>query len=157
MGLSGRTVGLIADLLHWPKRETFLFHIFSTVLTGNAISVTADGNQILGTAPFQNPPANSDSFTFGFFLRPGDYTLAIYGNTNADHGKIDWYIDDVVVVAGQDWYSASLTYNVKKTAAVSVKGLFPWHVLKGVVNGKNASSTNYYIGLTIGGLIPSQD
>ncbi len=79
-----------------------------------------------------------------FYLAAGAYTLNALGITSTDSGKIDWYIDNVLAVSGQDWYSAALTYNVVKTAAVTVVGNGQ-HTLKGVVNGKNAAPSSDYI------------
>ena len=59
----------------------------------------------------------------------------------SNRGKIDWYIDGVLAVSGQDWYVGSLIYNVVKTASVTVSGS-GLHTVKGVTNGKNASSSN---------------
>jgi hypothetical protein len=129
-----------------PTRAT-LWHENSAVLVGNALLVGSDSNQMHTTAPFQNPAANGDTFTQSAFLRAGSYTLYVRGVTANNIGKIDWYIDNVLVLAGQDWYSAGLTYNVLKSTPLTIVG-DGYHVLKGVVNGKNASSSNFFMSLT---------
>jgi hypothetical protein len=91
--------------------------------------------------------ANADSFTLGVFLAAGSYTMSVLGLAYTSRGKLDWYIDDVAVVTGQDWYDAGLTANVTKTATVAV-ATDGMHTLKGIVNGKNAESTDYYYVLT---------
>ncbi len=151
-----RAVGFVADLFNWPRRA-ICWHLESLVLTGNAIITNVSGSQIFNHVPLQNPAANGDVFTNAFLLRPGTYTMECWGATNADHGIIDWSIDDSAVVTGQDWYSAGLTFNVKVTATVQIKGASPWHVLKGTVNGKNASSTDYIITITYVAFTPSAD
>ncbi len=91
--------------------------------------------------------ANGDALQQHFFLASGAYTLSVLGISGANRAKVDWYIDGVSVVTGQDWYSASTTYNVVMTAAVTVTGNGD-HILKAVVNGKNASSADYYFDVT---------
>jgi len=82
-----------------------------------------------------------------FILKSGTYTLSVLGSSNKTKGKIDWYIDDNLVVTGQDWYSSNPANNVVKTAEVNVNndGI---HTLKGTVNGKNPLSQAYIISLT---------
>ena len=95
---------------------------------------------------YQNPSANGDSFSQSFFLGAGTYTFSVMGRTEGDAGKIDWYIDNVLAVSGQDWYYGGANqHGYVQTASVTVSGNGV-HTLKGIVNGKTGS--NYYILLT---------
>ncbi|MDD5091043.1 MAG: hypothetical protein PHQ23_09005, partial [Candidatus Wallbacteria bacterium] len=95
------------------------------------------------TWTYQNPCANGDSFKHDFYLAAGNYNFTVLGYNSTNRGKIDWYIDDVLKVSGQDWYGGGVM-NIMMTSALTVdaSGL---HTLKGVVNGKNAASSSYYI------------
>src|SRR5262245_33975441 len=125
-----------------------LFHDEATVLTGNALgSATVDTGQAYNYYIRQSTSADADSFTQSVFLRAGTYTFSVIGQTNTANGKIDWYIDNVSFTTGQDWYSASQTKNVVKTASVTINS-DGYHVLKGVINTKNASSSGFNMDLT---------
>jgi hypothetical protein len=135
----------------YPVTASLLFDE-ATAVTGNLASLhVADflvGSSAWGFVMANDPsPANGDSFEQGFFLAAGSYTLAVYGMEGANWGKIDWYIDNVLAVSGQDWYAASFVLDVVKTHAVSVATDGP-HTLKAVVNGKNGASGSYYYALT---------
>jgi hypothetical protein len=124
-----------------------IFHRYALVIVGNALTLTHHASQDFSHYAYQSVAANGDTFSHQFYLASGVYTLNLHGLKVSDSGKIDWYIDNLQVVSGQDWYGAGTTYNHIKTAAVTVKG-HGRHVLKGVVNGLTAPSTGYAIKLT---------
>lgn len=133
--------------LRYPTNST-LFHDQSVVLVGGALNSYFYSDQRYATYSRQVPAANGNSFEQSFFLKAGVYTFFVLGFTSAYNGIADWYVDDVLVVSGQDWYSAANVLNVTKSVfdiSISSNGL---HSLKAVVNGKNASSGNYYLALT---------
>ena len=71
-------------------------------------------------------------------------------------GKVDWYLDETAFFTGQDWADGA-TYNVIKSVSdvqVSEGGV---HVLKGKVNGKLGSSTDYFLYLTAMWFEPATD
>jgi hypothetical protein len=136
---------VVADVL-LPRRAT-LWHQASTVLTGNGITAYVSVNQRYFMYAIQIPAADGDSFSHSFFLRGGTFDLNVLGITGPVCGIVDWYLDGVLVVTGQDWYSAGYTYNVVKTDSITVIG-DGYHVLTGVINGKNGLSTDYYLQLT---------
>jgi len=143
-----------------PKR-VMMWHDQATVLSGHAILRLIDASSMFNFRAYQNTAANGDSFTQGFYLREGDYTLTVLGLTNTNCGLIDWYIDGVLVLGGQDWYSASTVYNMRQSNS-STPGQIHiigsgYHVLKGVVNGTNAASSGYYAQFTKYELIPVND
>jgi hypothetical protein len=140
--------GIDGNLLVAPKSAT-LWHDESVVLAGNALAHVHNTNQDYGVTVYQNTPANGDTFEQKVFLRPGWYTFNVLGTTDANRGIVDWYLDDVKLLAGQDWYAAAIGYNVVKASSVPFVVQYGGaHTLKAVVNGKNASSTSYYLVLT---------
>jgi hypothetical protein len=157
--IEGSTISDYAPQTHefndFPHRAT-LWPDEALVLAGNALTVANQSTQKYAIDVYQSPPANGDSFSLSFFLAAGTYTMYVLGQTNSDHGKIDWYIDNVVAISGQDWYNGSAQTNITKSGSVTVIGN-GYHVLKGTVNGKNGSSSNYYIERTKIWFVPSAD
>jgi hypothetical protein len=147
-GLSGENI--------WPQRAT-MFHDESTVITGNALRFSIYTTQKYNYREYQYTPANANSFSNSFVIKNGTYSITFCGKTGSDFGKIDWYLDGVKIIEGQDWYSAASAENVEKTTiniAITTNG---YHRLIGTVNGKNDSSTSYYIALTKYWLKPTAD
>jgi hypothetical protein len=124
-----------------------MFHRYAKVTVGNALLIAHQALADFAHYANQNPGANGDRFTHQFFLAAGAYTLNVLGPTFSDAGKVDWYIDGLLAVAGQDWYSGATVQNVVKTAAVAVASSGQ-HVLLGVINGHNGASAGYYLYLT---------
>lgn len=91
--------------------------------------------------------ADGDAFSLSFWLKAGTYTMSVLGQHEVNNGKIDWKIDGSTVVSGQDWYAAATANNIIKTASVTVSGN-GYHKLDGVINGKNASSSDFLFRLT---------
>jgi hypothetical protein len=139
-----------------PERAT-LWHDESQVEAGNSLTQALDASQRYGTRVHQNPPADNDAFTQSFVLKAGTYTFHVLGITQSNCGKIDWTIDGTAIASGQDWYSSSTTYNVVKSVTGVVISGNGRHVLKGRVNGRNASATDYHIRLTKMWLEPADD
>lgn len=134
-----------------------MWHKDSIVTTGNAIVNNFNTSQMYSSFSAQTAAQNGDTFTQSFMLAAGTYTLVFFGITSTDRGKIDWYIDDVKVVSLQDWYATPAAFNITKTVtSISVVGNGR-HVLKGVVNGKNGSSSAYIMVLTRIDVIPASD
>lgn len=116
-----------------------------SVFTGSS-ATQIDNAQAYGYYTYTS--SDSDEFTNGFVCRAGTYTLKILGVTDADRGKLDIYIDSVLVSSGQDWYAASTTKNVTKSVASATISTDGYHTLRCKTNGKNASSSNYYMAIT---------
>jgi hypothetical protein len=152
------TAGFYPDIRsfnEFPRRAT-LFQTVYTVVSGGTKTLTHDAAADYGTYSAMTPGADGDSFSHSFWLAAGTYTLRCEGLTLSNLGKIDWYVDGVVNITGQDWYSAALTYNVVKTGTITVIG-DGYHVLMGKINGKNASSSNYVHAMTILDIYPTAD
>ena len=138
-----------------PGRAT-LWHDESKAVSGAGLTTGMDASQFYSTFSYQSPASSSDAFTNGFSLRPGSYTFSVLGLSNNTKAMIDWYIDGNKVIAQQDWYSTTGTYNVVKTATVTVAGNGE-HVLKGQVNGKNPNSAGYNLLFTKMWFSPAAD
>lgn len=140
----------------FPRRWE-AFHLNSTALTGGAVALgVIDAAQIHAHFARQSPAVDGDSFTQSFLLMAGTYTFRVIGRSDPDNGMIDWYLDNTLFAAGDDFYSAATTRNVtfEHTVVVATSG---YHVLKGVVNGKNVLSTAFVIRLTTFSFIPAVD
>jgi len=139
-------VQYLAD--NFPKRAT-LWHEDSIVTAGNAITVVVTADQYYNSRAYQNTAADGDTFTQSVTLAAGTYTMTILGSKGNSRGIIDWTLGGVSIETGQDWYDAApATYNdVETVTSISVTNPGTY-VLRGTVNGKNASSTDYYIVLT---------
>ena len=126
----------------YPKRAT-MWHENITIISGSSgIVKLQNGTQMHAIIVYQNPRTDGDAFTQSVFLKAGLYTFQALGRLSTDGGKIDWYIDSTLVISGQDWYASITTYNIIYSDIVPV--LFDgYHQIKGVVNGKNASSSSY--------------
>lgn len=139
----------------YPKRFT-MWHDEALVTVGNALQ--SDYVAIrYGSQSYQNTPANGNTFTQSFMLRAGTYTFSVLGGTANNEAKVDWYIDNVLAISAQDWYSVGTVSNVVKAVGSIVVSGDGFHTLKGVVNGKNGSSSDYYLPLTKYWFTPSSD
>lgn len=151
-----KAVKTYVDTNRMPQRAT-LWHDEATVISGSAISLYQDTTQVYNNTPLQTSHSNGDSFSHSLFLKAGTYTFAVLGVTTTIGGILDWTLDGTSILAGQDWYSVADAKNVIKTTtgiSISTDG---YHKLVGTVNGKNASSGNYYIFLTKYWFKPASD
>lgn len=128
-------------------RSAVMFHRYATVLVGNALTCPHDSAADWAHISYQSVSADGDTFTHSFYLAAGIYSLNVLGVTGPLLGKIDWYLDNLLAVSGQDWYSAGWVLNVVQTTVVTVIGN-GLHTLKGIVNGRNVASIDWYIQLT---------
>ncbi len=126
----------------WP-----MFHDESTVLQGSPLTRTASTAQKYEVYSAQNPAALGDRFCNAFWLRAGLYTFNVLGISGPSAGIVQWAIDDQTVVAAQDWYGATTTYNVIRSSPLVIRTSGP-HILRGQVIGRNASASDYALYLT---------
>ncbi len=136
------TILTAADL---PIRAT-MWHDESIALVGSAFARVVDTLQEHCSYTWQSTGANGDTFTQSCFLRSGNYTLSILGETVNDQGKVDIYLDGALAVSAQDWYSLVQARNVVKTAAVVVAS-DGRHVLRFSLNGCNGAAVAPYYNL----------
>ena len=124
----------------YPKRA-FMFFSSAISNTTMAKELIASTTHAFGVGWYTSGvnANNGDTYTLSCILQKGTYTIATYGVTYSTYGMFDYYIDNVLVASGQNWYSAGSVYNVLKTitnVSVTYDG---YHVLKMVVNGKTGS------------------
>lgn len=100
--------------------------------------------------------ANGDYVTCSLILKAGTYNMHALGVTTSGSGIIDWTLDGVSVVAGQDWYAGSFIVHQVDSAGITVVG-DGYHVLRGTINGKNGSSSGFLFSLTKIWFNPSSD
>jgi len=131
-----------------PAQRATMLHDEALVLSGGALTLGIDGTQIDNYSVQQSGAANGDEFIHGFYLAAGTYLFSVIGKTGPQRGKLDWYLNDVQIASGQDWYSSGATANVVKTVSDVVVEYSGWHLLRGEVNGKNVSSSGYLMTLT---------
>lgn len=137
----------------FPTRAT-LWHHEALVTVGTSLSDPVhDVNQDYITCNLQYDGVaaggnDGDTFTQGVVLDAGTYTLYILGAGDLNNGKAQWYMDDVAIGSLQDWYTSGPSYNIIMTVSSIVIANPGRHVLKCVINGKNASSIGYYLPLT---------
>ena len=137
----------------YSQRATMFFR--EALVTGSAHDHSVDALQPHNTR--SQVSGDGVYWTQSFMLVAGTYTFYALGVTNTDRGIIDWYIDDVLVISGQDWYNSPAQRDITKTtSSITVTGNGR-HVLKGIVNGKNGSSSNYGVSLTTYWLVPASD
>lgn len=129
------------------RTQASLWHDESTVLSGGSLAHSVDAAHRYASYTIQSPGADGDSFEQDFLMQAGTFTLYALGLTSTDRGLLDWYVDDVLVKVGQDWYAGGLARNQIKSFQFAIVGN-GLHTLKGVVNGKNGSSSSYVISLT---------
>jgi hypothetical protein len=136
-----------------PTRWTG-FHPDSNVTVGAALANTLLSSMYMGMYAQQTPGASGDTFTNGFNLKSGTYTLRVYGLQDTNCGILYLYIDNVYAGA-QDWYAASAATTYRDTTVeVESDGQ---HSLRGLVYLKNFSSSGYAMKLSAFTFIPGVD
>lgn len=143
-----------STLSQFPTRAT-MWHADSLALTGNAILRQVESTAFYGTRAYQNTAAVNDEFTNSFVSIGGSYTLVVYGARGTNLGIVTWYIDGVSQ-GTMDMYNASGSQAIRYTLSVTVVGE-GYHVLRGVVASKHASSSDYFAIITQMAIVPSAD
>lgn len=128
-------------------RHVAIFHRNAVVAVGNAIASTHDAAQDFAHYARQNAQIN-DEFFCEITLGTGIYALNVLGAKNAASGIVSWYLDNTLI-GTQDWYAASITYNVTQTITSIYNVTNGYHKLRGVVASKNAAATGYQAVLTM--------
>lgn len=145
----------------YPKRHN-VFSRELTIVTGNALAHTLDANQEFGQYSYQSTAADGDEFTFSCVLEAGTYDIYILCVKDSNRGKIDLYHKHssagsyTSFATGVDQYNAAQQYNQVLTAnfTLSLSGRY---TIKATVNGKHASSSDYYFVHTLIWIKPSAD
>lgn len=132
--------------VQYPQQVT-MWHDEATVIFGGSLATYHDATQHYGVIAYMNAPTVGDRFRQQIFLEAGTYEFGVLGWKQTSYGKISWQFDDQYIAENQDWYAAASVVNhyYKNDVTVIASGL---HTLRGTIVGKNAASSNYYIGLT---------
>lgn len=112
--------------------------------TAVTTAITVNSNFIFNfiRGPSSANANDGDEYTFSFVLAAGTYTLTVNGQTSADCGIVDYYLDGAVLSTGEDWYSLAPATDVSKTQSVVI-ATGGRHTLKVKVNGQNGGATDY--------------
>jgi hypothetical protein len=123
-----------------------MWHGESEVTVGNAFAFQVDGSFEFACTWYQNAGQDLDCFEQTFMLKEGTYDFIVVGIEEDNRGIIDWTLDGVAIVSGQDWYTAGVPASIRKTDSVSVVGSGR-HTLIGTINGRNGGSGGFYMKL----------
>lgn len=95
----------------------------------------------LGSHPNASDADDGDSMSWSFLSETGTYTFSVLYSKYTSRGIIEFLVDDVSI-GTVDMYNGSSVLNVvtDMTDIALVEGT---HTLKALVNGKNASSSDY--------------
>jgi hypothetical protein len=112
------------------------------VINGNGWSRAINAADHFCASSFQNTPAQYDHFQASFFLRENTCTIEVGHLKSSTYGIADIYVDDEFVFSLDCYNSTTLHGQITTdTVAVSGDGV---HYVDVYINGKNASSSNYY-------------
>ena len=106
-------------------------------------TLSASANFYLGWQLYNPPADNGDNISYQVYLDAGTYTLLFLCSTGTNMGIVDIDID-AAEVASFNCYSAGSVYNVRKIQTGIVVGAAGLKTLKVRIDGKHASSTDYY-------------
>lgn len=139
-------LGTFAEFKSFQAGGTF----FNAVTTAYSTS-TASGSMLNNVTATAN---NGDFFTCRFQIAAGKYVLNVNVSKTTNRGKVDVYIDNVKVNSTTlDLYADILAQaNWQVTNIVIAKSGI--HEIKFVVNGKNASSTDYIMAMGLMTMTP---
>lgn len=118
----------------------------STVIQGTWVW-NAYASQLAGFAYNNITWALDDEIDFLLWLAAGTYTFQLFGCTDGNSGIAEVSLN-AAVIGSLDFYSAAMTYNVKKTiagAAVATSGLY---TLKLRMHTKNGAALHYWLALS---------
>lgn len=132
----------------YPQDVFIPIHQFKIISGSFTWSGTTDTNQELNTQFFQSSAADGNIIQTTVMLKSGVYDVYVLGITANNRGKIDWSLDGgTPFISGQDWYNVATQQNITKTGTLTVASSGR-HRLRATVNGKNGSSSNYFVVIT---------
>lgn len=93
---------------------------------------------------YNSTNATGDSFAVNVSVPAGTYTLDFNAPKAPNAAKLDVFVDATKILDAYDLYATSVNaLNIKSTSGITLTA--GKHVLKFTVNGKNASSSAYYV------------
>ena len=147
------------DNLAIPDFPVSAFLMFSEAWfkTGTSkLTPAFTASQVLGVVWYPVSPGNGDTYDFFVNQAAGYRYLRLIGLKNSSQGKSEIYIDGQLVTGSLfDWYNGSFIYNQEQRIQVFFDGDARPHI-QVKVNGKHASSTNYYLSISAVIIEPNQ-
>jgi hypothetical protein len=136
-----------------------MFHNLANIITGAALTNAQDSTFFYGFYSYQGTAAQNNEFSNAFVAAAGTYSLYTIGYSGPNRGIVHWYLDDEdTAFTTQDWYNAGYVKNDSRTSTdamvVKTDGK---HRLRGKIETKNASSSDYGMVLTAYSFYPSTD
>lgn len=133
-------------------KRSFMLHQDSIVLNGNPIALTVNASQWLNGGWRQNTEAINDEWTNGFFAPAGLYTLRIVALKSNASGILRIFVDDILMGV-EDLYNGSNVFNhiIDVPLDLETDG---YHIIRGKLEAKNASSSSYRCLITCFSVIP---
>lgn len=145
LSMSGTTLNAAGGAGTFPQEATIWVDQMTTIM-GVWGAIALPSQRYLFA--WQNSShANGDELQYPLFMAAGTYTIYFFCATTNDAPLVDVEIDGTPVVTGVDFYSVTATvYNVVLSASITIPA--DGNVTLGLkINGKNGSSSNYYLTL----------
>ncbi|CAK0768373.1 hypothetical protein CCP3SC15_3860003 [Gammaproteobacteria bacterium] len=141
--------GTVTAIIHDKSAPTMCSWLGLDIVTSKTMVPSYVAGQLwIPCVTGASSASDGDEYFFYGAFGAGLYKIITYGSTSNALGKLDYYIDGVVVSSAQDWYSSGGTSNVTKTITGVVVPYSGHHTIKLKVNGKNGSSAGYGISFT---------
>lgn len=138
---TSRAPGVLADYLRdLPGRATVWFNDMNPNPGCSVAPIVSAGVPYCGYGDFF-PRSVGSSGTWSVFLQPGTYSFFVLGFSGPNLGKIDWALDGLTFLSGQDWYSGAYVVLTQSGSLSVAEG--GHHVLRMTISGKNPSSSDY--------------
>jgi len=141
------------DLANSNQGRVSLWHRFSTVTAGGALTTALDTGQPFNHICFQSPAAIGDDFYQYAWLTAGNYEIKVLGVRIANQGQLRVLmqyqadLSTVTALPTTDFHGATLfNFVVSNTFTLTQSGLYK---VFGQVPGKNGASSAYTVRLTV--------
>jgi len=120
---------------------------YSAIIQGTWVRFSSNASQTSGFFMYNSSNTDLDQVDYKISLEKGTYTFDLITMMNTNCPILDVLIDGVSA-GTKDLYSASVVYNSLQTITGIVVTTSGLKTLSLKVNGKNASSTGYYLNLS---------
>lgn len=131
-----------------PRRIEIVPWGYWKATSGFSVVRLQSASYLGGGSIYQSGPANGDWIEWDVLLDAGTWALDVICQRRENRGIIDYSIDGVEV-GSHDQYGASAAYNQIATFSGITVGTTGIHTLRATVDGKHASSSNYYFVLSL--------
>ncbi len=131
--------------MSFTQTEKSVFWQEAFVVAGNQLLYSAGASQQFGSYQYQDPAADGDIMRMIVTLDPGFYNMEWLGVRGNSSAIIDVYFDGVLEFT-DDRYQAAFAFNTIDNFGVTI--LEEVTTIDFVVNGKNASSFDFFNSMT---------